>query len=231
MVEKTGKRRGTAAHVVQPCPRFQSWSGVHGDLPQRVTDGILRAIERSPSGILPLDVLASISPASRGTLLATLCRLAREGRIVRLKRGAYSVAPIRDGYAAAQVKFGGYIAFASALRLHGLIAEEPFTIMVATPKTSKTARAGNLEFRAVALGERAVGSERIGAHDVSSRAKTLFDCLFLPQYSVEAEKLADAYAAAGMKKGEWQEFERYAERFGGRKRKGMLGFKKKCGVL
>jgi predicted transcriptional regulator of viral defense system len=188
---------------------------------------VLRAIKLSPSGILPLDVLASISPASRGTLLATLCRLAREKRIVRLKRGAYSVAPIRDGYAAAQAKFGGYIAFASALRLHGLISEEPFTITVATPNTSRTVRVGNLEFRAVALGERAVGSERIGAHVASSRAKTLFDCLFLPQYSVEPEKLADAYAARGMKTGEWREFERYVKMFGGRKARGMQEFGKR----
>lgn len=194
---------------------------------EKVTEGILKALEASPGGIAPLDVLASLRLASRGTLLATLCRLARVGRIVRLKRGAYSVAPIRDGYAAAQAKFGGYIAFASALRLHGLISEEPFTITVATPKTSMLARVGNLEFRSVALGGRAVGSERKSAHELSSRAKTLFDCLFLPQYSVETEKLADAYARAGMKAGEWREFEMYAKRFGGRKAKGMLEFGKR----
>lgn len=190
----------------------------------KVTSEVLRAIERSPSGILPLDVLASISPASRGTLLATLCRLSRQKRIVRLKRGVYSIAPIRDGYAAAQAKFGGYIAFASALRLHGLILEEPFTIIIATPKTSKTVRVGNLEFRAVALREKAVGGERIGAHVVSSRAKTLFDCLYLPQYSVENEKLMKAYA--GMKKGEWLSFEGYVRRFGGRKAGRMRNFEK-----
>lgn len=193
----------------------------------KVTAGVLRAIGLSPLGILPLDVLASISTASRGTLLATLCRLAREKRIVRLKRGAYSVAPIRDGYAAAQAKFGGYIAFASALRLHGLITEEPFTITVATPKTSRTVHVGSLEFRAVALGERAVGSERKGEHVVSSRAKTLFDCLLLPQYSVETEKLAGAYARAGMTAGEWREFEMYVKRFGRRNAKAMLEFEKK----
>ncbi len=201
-------------------------AGNPGKKRRNVTAGVLRALELSPSGIAPLDVLASISNASRGTLLATLCRLAREKRIVRLKRGAYSVSPIRDGYAAAQAKFGGYIAFASALKLHGLIAEEPFTITVATPNYSKTVRAGNLEFRAVALGERAVGSERKGAHVVSSRAKTLFDCLFLPQYSVEKEKLADAYAAAGMKKEEWREFERYVRGLGRRKAREMLEFEK-----
>ena len=198
-----------------------------GKTRNKVTEGVLAAIGFSPSGIAPLDVLASISPASRGTLLATLCRLAREKRIVRLKRGVYSVAPIRDGYAAAQAKFGGYIAFSSALRLHGLISEEPFTIMVATPNSSQLAREGNLEFRAVALKERAVGSERIGSHEVSSRAKTLFDCLLLPQYSVEIEKLADAYSRAGMGKSEWREFGMYVKRFGRRKAKAMLEFEKK----
>lgn len=198
-----------------------------GKTHNKVTGGVLAAIELSPSGIAPLDVLASISPASRGTLLATLCRLAREKRVVRLKRGVYSVAPIRDGYAAAQAKFGGYIAFSSALRLHGLISEEPFTITVATPVVSKAVRAGNLEFRAVALKERAVGSVKVGAHEVSSRAKTLFDCLYLPRYSVEKEKLAGAYSRAGMGKGEWREFGMYAKRFGGRKAKAMLEFGKR----
>jgi len=212
---------------------------------EKVTEGVLKTLEMSPNGIAALDVLASLKLASRGTLLATICRLTREGRMVRLKRGAYSVAPIRDGYAAAQAKFGGYIAFASALRLHGLITEEPFTIMVATPKTSKIVRMGNLEFRAVALGKRAVGSERIGAHEVSNRAKTLFDCLFLPQYSAEMEKLEEAYACAGrtksadglgprwdrnsnpMTKEEWREFARYVKRFGGRKGKMMREFEKR----
>jgi predicted transcriptional regulator of viral defense system len=194
---------------------------------EKVVEGVLRAIEASPAGIARLDVLASLRLASRGTLLATLCRLGNEGRVARLKRGTYSAMPIRDGYACAQAKFGGYIAFASALKLHGLITEEPFTIAVATPSLSRIARIGNLEIRAVALGEKAQGAIEMGGRLVSSRAKTLFDCLLVPRYGVETPKLEGAYAAAGLSKAEWAEFESYVSRFGGKKAMKMREFAKK----
>ncbi len=194
---------------------------------ENVTEGILRAISASQSGIANLEMLDSLRLCSRGSLLATLCRLGKQKRIIRLKRGAYSTNPIQDGYAAAQVKFAGYIGFASALRLHGLIAEEPFTIIVVTPNLSKTAQIENMEFRAVALGNRAFGTVRIGRYNVSSKAKTLFDCLFLPHYSVPEAVLAEAYSHAGMKSAHWREFNDYAKKFGGRKKDIMLNFAKR----
>lgn len=176
-------------------------------------DAVLHAIESSPSGIARLDVLESLRLCDRFTLKTTLSRLNKSGRIIRLKRGVYSSNPMKDAYACAQAVFNGYLGFSTALYLHGLIMEIPFTITVVTATTSKTRTFGEHEFRAVALKGKAVGFERNGDYVVSSRAKTLFDCLYMPPYSVEKQKLIDSFREAGMSAKEWAEFRYYVKRF------------------
>jgi len=182
-------------------------------LKNNVTQRLLKAIEGSPSGIASLDVLKSLALADERTLKTTLSRLGRSGRIIRLKRGAYSVNPIRDAYVCGLTLFRGYLGFTSALHLHGLITEVPFTVTVVTVADSKLKRIGEYEFRAVALGEKAVGFERKGEHVVSTRAKTLFDCIYLPDYSVERQKLVDIFKEAHLTAKEWREFRLYVAKF------------------
>ncbi|MFH0713570.1 MAG: hypothetical protein V1722_03430 [Candidatus Micrarchaeota archaeon] len=84
------------------------------------------------------------------------------------------------------------------------------------------------EFKAVSLKEKAVGVQTVGKYWVSSRAKTLFDCLYLPLYSVGEEKLIAAYKGAKLNKAEWREFESYVEKFAGsNKKRYMLAIEKK----
>ncbi len=187
-------------------------------LNKKVTEAVLKAIEASPSGIATLDVLESLRFCGRPTLKTTLSRLNKSGRIIRLKRGTYSSNPMKDAYLSAQATFNGYIGFTSALHLHGLITENPFTIHVVTTNTAKTVKAGQYEFKAVALKEKAIGFERKGNYTVSTRAKTLFDCLYLPEYGVEKGKMLVAYAGAKITKKEWAEFRRYAGMAATRKR-------------
>ncbi|VVC04569.1 Uncharacterised protein [Candidatus Burarchaeum australiense] len=182
-------------------------------LKNNVTQGLLQAIERSPAGIAGLDVLESLGLADAATLRTTLSRLGRGGRIVHLKRGTYSTIPIRDAYACAQALFNGYLGFSTALYLHKLIAEVPFTITVVTTAASETKKVGEYEFRAVALGEKAVGFERRGDYVVSTRAKTLFDCVYLPEYAVERRKLVEAFREARLAAREWKEFRLYVAKF------------------
>ena len=85
---------------------------------------------------------------------------------------------------------------------------------------------GEYQFKAISLKEKAVGFEKIGNKVVSSRAKTLFDCLYLPEYSIERQKLIGAYRDAGLSKKEWPEFDLYVEKFGGNKM-GMMEKAKK----
>lgn len=188
-----------------------------------LTQTVLKAIEGSPSGIASLDVLESLNLASPSTLKTTLSRLSRRGKIIRLKRGVYSSNPIKDPYTCAQALFNGYLGFSTALHIHKLITEIPFTITVVTTSTSRTKLLGGREFLAVALKEKAIGFERMERYVVSTRAKTLFDCLYLPRYSVDEYKLTDAFKEAKLMDQEWVEFRNYASRFAsGRAAKRML---------
>ncbi len=193
---------------------------------KKITEQVLDAIEKSPGGIASLDVLMSLRICGSSTLKTTISRLNKTDRIIHLKRGTYSSNPIRDAFLCAQSTFNGYLGFSSALYLHGLITELPFTISVVTAGKSGKKQMGEYQFKAISLKEKAVGFEKIGNKVVSSRAKTLFDCLYLPEYSIERQKLIGAYRDAGLSKKEWPEFDLYVEKFGGNKM-GMMEKAKK----
>jgi len=163
-----------------------------------------------------LDVLFSLGLSDADTIKTTLSRLNKRGRIIRLKRGVYSANPPKDQFAAAQAVFNGYLGFSTALYLHKLTSELPFSITVVTRNTSKVKPVAGWEFKAVALKEKAVGFEAKGPYTVSTRAKTLFDCLYLPRYGVERQKLLEAYSQDGLTKQEWREFDSYCKKFAGK---------------
>ncbi len=180
---------------------------------KQVSQRVLGAIASSPSGIASLDVLESLGLCGMHTLLTTLSRLNKSGKIARLKRGCYSILPFVDSFACAQSVFKGYLGFSSALYLHSLASEMPYTIVVVTAGTSRSKKIGQFEFKAVSLKEKAVGFEQKGALVVSTRAKTLFDCLYLPKYSVELPKLINSFRQARLSAGEWREFRSYCGKF------------------
>ena len=188
----------------------------------KTSEKVLKAVNGSPDGIAQLDVLMSLQLCGRDTLKTTLCRLAKTERVIRLRRGVYSANPVSDAYLAAQAAYGGYIGFSSALHLHGLAAEMPFTITIVTASVSARKAVGQYEFLAVALGEKAVGAVRLGKYCVSSRAKTLFDCLCLPRYGVEKEKLVLAFKEARLADADWREFDGYVEKYAPKKRAGRM---------
>ena len=178
-----------------------------------LSEKVRKAIEMAPSGIATLDVLESLRLCGPHTLKTTLSRLKKKGAIAGLKRGTYAALPLADGFASALATFNGYLGFSSALYLHRVTAEQPFTITLITSSTSATKSFGQYEFKAVALKEKAIGFEYKGILAVSTRAKTLFDCLYFPQASVERGKLLEAYGNAKLSRSEWREFEDYVKRF------------------
>ncbi len=179
----------------------------------KVTERVLSAIENAPDGIITLDVLESLRLCGAATLRTTLSRLGKAGRMIRLKRGTYATNPIRDAFAAAQEIFNGYLGFAGALYIRRLIAEMPFAIIIVTKNESASKTVSGYEMKAVAMGKKAVGFENVGNLVVSSRAKTLFDCAYLERYSIEREKLIEAYRTARLDSREWAEFRSYVRRF------------------
>ncbi len=178
-----------------------------------LTEALVKAIQNSPESIVHLETLESLRLCDNHTLKTTLSRLGRSGRIIRLKRGVYSANPIKDAFIAAQYTYSGYLGFSSALYLHRLIAELPFVITVVTVYKSASKIVGAYEFKAIALKEKAIGFENVGNSTVSTRAKTLFDCIYLERYSIEQEKLIEAYRTARLSAEELKEFDSYVRRF------------------
>lgn len=178
-----------------------------------LTSALLKAIEQSPQGISTLDFLKSLGLSDEQTLKTLLSRLQKAHQIVRLKRGVYAHVPLQDSFAAAQATFSGYLGLSTALYLHKFISEVPFTLFVITRATSAVKKIGISEFRAVALRQRAIGFEQKGSYVLSTPAKTLFDCLILPQYALEEEKLITVFQGAGLTPREWKEFDWYVKKF------------------
>ncbi|MEW6592918.1 MAG: hypothetical protein AB1305_04495 [Candidatus Hadarchaeota archaeon] len=143
--------------------------------------------------------------------------LLRKGYFHRLKKGLYlhqerpSDAPELDNpFRIALDVFPGYLAFSSALKLYGLLEYEPTTVFIATPRTSKELKIGQLIFKAVAMGERATGEAWFERLWVSSLAKTFFDCFYKPSHAGGYSTLSKAMFEA---KFDWREFLLYFRRF------------------
>ncbi len=180
---------------------------------ETLTRTILDAIKNSYNGIMTLDILENLKICNDSTLKTTLSRLSKSKKIIRLKRSTYSTNPLINAFTSAQYIFNGYIGFSSALYLHKLITEIPFSITVVTRFKSGTKTIGEYEFRAVALKDKAVGFSDIDGIVISTRPKTLFDCLYLEKYSIERNKLIEVYRSAQLSSKELTEFDLYVTKF------------------
>ncbi|MDG6220574.1 MAG: hypothetical protein QCI38_03900 [Candidatus Thermoplasmatota archaeon] len=169
--------------------------------------------------VVKVEEVRDIFPElSQGMLHKLLSSMAAKGYLYRVKRGLYLVhkepssSPVvEDPYKLALSLFNGYIGFSSALKLHGLIEYEPFTILVATPDRSATRELGNYTFRAVSLGEKAVGLDLRDGLYISNIEKTFFDCFYKPQHGGGYGTVTRAlYEQETM---DWDGFMRYFEQF------------------
>jgi len=159
----------------------------------------------------------------RGHLYVLLHRLEKKGWITHLGKGVYLRLPastavdgkayLEDPFLVALKMFDGYLAFLSALRVHGLSEYQPFTVFVATGNKSETVKVlEQYEIKAVKFGRRCTGFVKKEKYTVSTVAKTFFDCLYHPQYAGGyPEVLKALYACKEM---DWDEFLSYFKKFG-----------------
>lgn len=137
--------------------------------------------------------------------------LAGKNGIFRIKKGKYIVnkgKPV-DAFIIGPELFHGYNAFSSALYLHGWKTEAPLTYYVACVKGAGRRRIGRLSFVSVSMAAAAVGDIYVGKYRVSSKAKTLFDCVLFPKYSGGIGGILQALTLAELGKGDWEEFVSY----------------------
>ena len=160
---------------------------------------------------------------SKDYLYVVINRLEKKGWITGVGKGVYLRLPastalegrayLEDPFEVGLKMYPGYLAFQSALRIHGLSEYEPFTVFVATTSKSETASLlEHYEVKAVKLGRRFAGFEEKGKYKVSTKAKTFFDCFYHPQYAGGyPEVLKSLHLAEGI---DWTEMERHLDGFG-----------------
>lgn len=169
------------------------------------------------------DLLRIRHGFSREYVHVLVQRLKRKGWITRAGPRVYLRLPasaavdgkvyLEDPFAVALKLFDGYLAFQSALKVHGLSDYQSFTVFVATKQKSKTVRLlEQYEIKALALKRRFTGYERKSSYVVSTIAKTFFDCFFHPQYAGGlGEVLRSLHSCEAMN---WKEFLSYCEGMG-----------------
>jgi len=179
---------------------------------------VVNAARSTGRGTISSEQLYELCPELSRHAVNRMCSsLSQKGYLHRLKKGLYlfqekpSKTPeLGDTYKIALELFPGYLAFSSALKLHGFLEYEPLTIFVATPRTSRELKIGQFMFKAVAMGERATGEVLLERLWVSSLAKTFFDCFHRPNYAGGYSTLSKALFTAEL---DWREFLYYFERF------------------
>ncbi len=185
------------------------------------------ATKGTKHGVVTLEFFKNLELCREGTLKVVISRLLKKGALLKLKNGVYAWNMegngVEDMFFAAQNVFNGYLAFSTALYLRGLSEQFPFTIYIATRGKSASRIFGQTELKAVAIHSRATGVERLGDYEVSSVAKTIYDCFHLPEYAGGLSAVLEAIHRANMNKIQWAEFLTYVDRFESNNSKKKIG--------
>ncbi|MDE1863330.1 MAG: type IV toxin-antitoxin system AbiEi family antitoxin domain-containing protein [Thaumarchaeota archaeon] len=181
----------------------------------------LESIDRNVFKVSEIDLKKlGVAPSY---LYVLVDRLEKKGWLTGVGKGVYLRLPastaiggkvyLEDPMEVAAKMFDGYIAFSSALKVHGLSDYQPFTIYMATKTRSDTVTLlKDYEIRAVKFGRRCTGFEKKARYAVSTIPKTFFDCFYRPEYAGGYSEVLKSLRRA--EKIDWKEFEKYLEKFG-----------------
>ena len=135
--------------------------------------------------------------------------LRRKKWILKIKRGVYAIAPLEAGekgsesYSLHSFTIGSflvqpyYIGYWSALNYHGLTDQTPPAVYVVTTKPRNSRRVLNTQFKFVTVPNRKMfGTIKVEIDNrkinMSSREKTIADCLDHPEHAGGVEEIAKA---------------------------------------
>lgn len=167
--------------------------------------------------LVSFETIKSWGICSNGTLKVVLHHLVKKGYFQRIKKGLYAAKKrgieIHDAFLFAQNLYSGYLAFSTALYIHKLSEELPFTIFVATKERSEERSFGNYIIKAVALDKRLMGAGKKEGTVASTIPKTIYDCFHLPQYAAAFANVLKAVYNAKMSEEQWKEFLYYVNKF------------------
>jgi len=179
---------------------------------------IHRLLRKDAGSIITTARLKDLYPGQNTQSINKLCfSMAKKGYLYRIKKSAYLIHDepskkiiIHDPFKIATQLHTGYIAFSSALRIYDLIEYEPFTIFIATKKTSKNITLGQYQLKYIAMHRRAEGITYYNSHYISTKTKTFFDCFCKPCYADYSITTKALYTNKGC---DWKQLNYYFEKF------------------
>lgn len=172
-----------------------------------------------------------ISQGYRGVDVSRiLTMLSKDNVIYKISRGIYSKHPPEsvDVFYLSQRIFPGYLGMASACYLYGWLEYFPFEIYNVTKNKSSSRKVGKFFIRAVALKEKAVGSQLFGKYVISSKGKTLFDIFYRPDMVGGWEEAMKIIYKSDADRQDWEEFLGFSSRFGSSSFRQRAGYTISC---
>ena len=158
---------------------------------------LLFTLEKESMSAFSINDAKRILGTSKASVWNIIYRLKRKGRIEEIEKGKYLLVPARAGYEASwsEVPFllvpalidTYYVGFWTSLNYWGMTEQVPYTIFVATTKRKKDVEYGRIGFEFITLSKKkffGFVEEKVadGAFKISSREKTVIDCLLYPKY-------------------------------------------------
>lgn len=152
-------------------------------------------------------ILKTSSPSIKNVLY----RLKRKGRIEKIEKGKYLLIPAKAGYKGIWSEHSFlilphlldsyYVGFYSALNYWGMTEQVPSMVLVATTARKKELEYGFTRYKFITLSKKkffGLVEEEIsgGKFKISSKEKTVLDCLMYPKYCGGLDEAA---------KGIWEE--------------------------
>lgn len=136
--------------------------------------------------IVDIDTIKNVNRlrhiTSHSNLIKTIHNLIGKSIFLSVKRGLYYVVKpgsSADMFIVAKYAFEGYIGFDTALFLYGANPNYPTKMKIATSDRGyKNRLIGDVEFEGIPLGRLCYGEVELNGKTVSSRAKTVFDCVY-----------------------------------------------------
>lgn len=160
---------------------------------------LLFTLEKEGKSVFKTDDAYRIIDSSRDSVNTALYRLRKKGRIEKIERGKYLLIPAKSGIEgawaempfliASELAAPYYIGFWSALNYWGMTEQVPSVTFVVTTKRKKRKKLvyGPITFEFITLSKKkffGMVEEKIegGTFNISSKEKTVVDCLLYPQY-------------------------------------------------
>lgn len=160
---------------------------------------LLLTLEKEEKSVFRTEDAYRILGSSRDSVNTALYRLRKKGRVEEIERGKYLLVPAKSGLEgawtevpfliASELAAPYYIGFWSALNYWGMTEQVPSVTFVVTTKRKKKKKLsyGSINFEFITLSKKkffGAVEEKIegGKFAISSKEKTVVDCLLYPQY-------------------------------------------------